>query len=212
MMKVVLVHGKASWMQEVLKKMEASTRVIPLLHHYPVSTEPEEMWEHGNVMLGFDAGERLIQKLPHDFATKVVWGSRYPHHDATSAWDAMAQLRGANVAEALIARMMGRTRPINSALRLSVRQLRGFPCGTPGALRHSRSPVAGGRVDAAADGIPQASRAAMSVLRLGDADHRTRAVERGTRRRRGAYPLGIVRQSMPVKFQSHRPFCRARFM
>jgi hypothetical protein len=43
--------------------MEASTRVIPLLHHYPVSTEPEETWEHGNVMLGFDAEERLILKL-----------------------------------------------------------------------------------------------------------------------------------------------------
>jgi len=106
-MKVVVAHGKASWMQEVLEKMEASTRVIPLLHHYPVSTEPEEMWEHGNVMLGFDAEERLIQKLPQDFAAKVVWGSRYPHHDATSAWDALARLREANVPEAMIARMIG---------------------------------------------------------------------------------------------------------
>ena len=52
--------------------MEASTRVIPLLHHYPVSTEPEEVWKHGNVMLGFDAEERMIQKLPQDFAGKVV--------------------------------------------------------------------------------------------------------------------------------------------
>ena len=106
-MKVVVAHGKASWMQEVLEKMEASTRVIPLLHHYPVSTEPEEMWEHGNIMLGFDAEERLIQKLPQDFAAKVVWGSRYPHHDATSAWNALARLREANVPEALITRMMG---------------------------------------------------------------------------------------------------------
>jgi predicted TIM-barrel fold metal-dependent hydrolase len=106
-MKVVVAHGKASWMQEVLEKMEASTRVIPLLHHYPVSTEPEAMWEHGNVMLGFDAEERLIQKLPQDFAAKIVWGSRYPHHDATSAWDAMARLRAAKVPETLIARMMG---------------------------------------------------------------------------------------------------------
>jgi uncharacterized protein len=106
-MKVVVAHGKASWMQEVLEKMEASTRVVPLLHRYPVSTEPEEMWEHGNVMLGFDAEERLIRKLPQDFAAKVVWGSRDPHHDATSAWDAIDQLRGANVPEALIKRMMG---------------------------------------------------------------------------------------------------------
>ena len=35
-MKVVVAHGKASWMEEVLEKMEASTRTIPLLHHYPV--------------------------------------------------------------------------------------------------------------------------------------------------------------------------------
>ena len=40
-MKVVVAHGKASWMQEVLEKMEASTRVIPLLHQYPVRTEPK---------------------------------------------------------------------------------------------------------------------------------------------------------------------------
>jgi len=65
------------------------------------------MWEHGNVMLGFDAEERMIQKLPQDFAQKVVWGARYPHHDATSAWDALAKLRAAAVPEPLIARMMG---------------------------------------------------------------------------------------------------------
>jgi len=118
-MKVVVAHGKASWMQEVLEKMEASTRVIPLLHHYPVSTEPEEMWEHGNVMLGFDAEERLIQKLPQDFAAKVVWGSRYPHHDATSAWDALARLREANVPEAMIARMIGQ----NAAAQFGVEPL-----------------------------------------------------------------------------------------
>lgn len=106
-MKVVVAHGKASWMEEVLEKMEASTRVIPLMHHYPVRTDPEEMWEEGKVMLGFDAEERLIQKLPQDFAAKVVWGSRYPQHDTTSAWDAIAMLERAQVPPPLIARMMG---------------------------------------------------------------------------------------------------------
>ena len=78
------------------------------------------MWEHGNVMLGFDAEERLILKLPQDFANKVVWGSRYPHHDATSAWDALARLRGANVPEPLIAQMMGG----NAARQFGVKSLR----------------------------------------------------------------------------------------
>lgn len=106
-MRVVVAHGKASWMEEVLEKMEASTRTIPLLHTYPVRTDVEEMWEDGKVMLGFDAEERLIQKLPHDFAEKVVWGSRYPHHDATSALDAIAMLTEARVEEPVIAKMLG---------------------------------------------------------------------------------------------------------
>lgn len=107
-MKVVVAHGKASWMEEVLEKMEASTRVVPLLHYYPVRTDVEEMWEEGHVMLGFDAEERLIQKLPHQFAEKIIWGSRYPHHDTTSAWDAIQQLTKANVDESTMARMLGR--------------------------------------------------------------------------------------------------------
>jgi predicted TIM-barrel fold metal-dependent hydrolase len=106
-MKVVVAHGKASWMEEVLEKMESSTRTIPLLHYYPVRTDVEEMWEEGHVMLGFDAEERLIRKLPGDFAEKVVWGSRYPHHDTTSAWDAIESLSAARVDEPIIARMLG---------------------------------------------------------------------------------------------------------
>ena len=106
-MRVVMAHGKASWMEEVLEKMEASTRVIPLQHYYPVSTEPEETWEEGCVMLGFDAEERLIQELPHAYERKVVWGSRYPHHDTSSAWDAIEALTRADVERPVIARMMG---------------------------------------------------------------------------------------------------------
>ena len=106
-MKVVMAHGKASWMEEVLEKMEASTRVIPLQHYYPVSTEPEETWDEGRVMLGFDAEERLIQELPYSFEKKIVWGSRYPHHDTTSAWDAIETLAQADVDRPVIARMMG---------------------------------------------------------------------------------------------------------
>ena len=106
-MKVVVAHGKASWMEEVLEKMEASIRTIPLLNYYPVRTDVAEMWAEGHVMLGFDAEERMIQQLPDDFAAKIVWGSRYPHHDTTSAWDAIETLTQADVAEPTIARMLG---------------------------------------------------------------------------------------------------------
>jgi predicted TIM-barrel fold metal-dependent hydrolase len=102
-----VVVAQASLMEEVIEKMEASTRVVPLLHYYPVRTDPEEMWEEGRVLLGFDAEERLIQRLPHLFAEKIVWGSRYPHHDTTSAWDAIALLTQAQVDDTSIARMLG---------------------------------------------------------------------------------------------------------
>jgi predicted TIM-barrel fold metal-dependent hydrolase len=123
-LKVVVAHGKASWMEEVLEKMEASTRVIPLLHLYPVRTDVEEMWDEGRVMLGMDAEERLIQKLPEDFAAKVVWGSRYPHHDTTSARDAIAALANANVAESTIARMMG----VNAAGQFAIELKHAVSC------------------------------------------------------------------------------------
>lgn len=106
-MKVVMAHGKASWMEEVLEKMEASALTTPLLHRYPVRTDTEEMWEEGRVLLGFDAEERLIQRLPDTFEAKVVWGSHYPRQEATSAWDAIDTLTGAGLSERAIARMLG---------------------------------------------------------------------------------------------------------
>jgi predicted TIM-barrel fold metal-dependent hydrolase len=118
-MKVVVAHGKASWMEEVLEKMEASTRTVPLLNYYPVRTDVEEMWEEGHVMLGFDAEERLIQRLPHQFAEKIVWGSRYPHQDTTSAWDAIETLTQARVDEPTIARMLGENAAAQFGVKLA---------------------------------------------------------------------------------------------
>jgi predicted TIM-barrel fold metal-dependent hydrolase len=116
-MKMVVAHGKATWMEEVLEKMEASTRTIPLQHFYPVRTDPEEMWREGHVMLGFDAEERGVQHLPHRYVEKVVWGSRFPNQDTTSAWDAIEALSGARVAEPTIARMLS----VNAAQQFGVK-------------------------------------------------------------------------------------------
>ena len=105
--KMVVAHGKATWMEEVLEKVEASTKVIALQHFYPVRTDPEEMWEESHAMLGFDADERGVQQLPERYSEKVVWGSRYPHHDTTSAQEAIETLTNADVSESVIARMLG---------------------------------------------------------------------------------------------------------
>ncbi len=106
-LKVSLPHGKASWMEEVLEKMEASTRTLPLSYHYPIRTDPEVMWEEAQVLLGFDSEERLVQALPEVFRHKATWGSRYPHHDTTSAWDAIERLTNAQVDAESQARLLG---------------------------------------------------------------------------------------------------------
>jgi predicted TIM-barrel fold metal-dependent hydrolase len=69
-------------------------------------------------MLGFDADERGILRLLHHYAEKVVWGSRYPQQDTTTAWEAIARLSEAHVDEAAIARMLGG----NAAEQLGVEQ------------------------------------------------------------------------------------------
>lgn len=105
--KLVVAHSKATWMEEVLEKVEASTKTMPLTHFFPVRTDVEEFWEESKVLLGFDADERGIQRMPERYCEKVVWGSRYPHDDTTSAWDAIAVLRDAEVPEEMIKRVMG---------------------------------------------------------------------------------------------------------
>ena len=105
-MKTILAHGKASWLEELLEKMEASTRVIPPVHYYPVRTDPEQMWDEGEILVGFDAEERMIHARASVYASKVVWGSRYPHHDTTSAWDAIDTLTQAGLEPSSISDMM----------------------------------------------------------------------------------------------------------
>jgi predicted TIM-barrel fold metal-dependent hydrolase len=106
-MKVVVAHGKATWMEEVLEKFSSSSRVIALQHFYPIRTDAEKFWADGRVMLGFDADERGVRRMPERFSDKVIWGSRYPHDDTTSAWEAIDMLRQARVDESVIAQMMG---------------------------------------------------------------------------------------------------------
>jgi predicted TIM-barrel fold metal-dependent hydrolase len=52
-------------------------------------------------------GGATWSRLPHQFAEKIVWGSRYPQQDTTSAWDAIQTLTQANIDEPTIARMLG---------------------------------------------------------------------------------------------------------
>ena len=69
------------------------------------------------------------------------------HHDATSAWDALTRLRGANVPEPLIARMMG-----GNAARQFAIGVAQFECGKDqrSGVRPARSGAPSGKGSPAA--------------------------------------------------------------
>ncbi len=76
------ILGEVVW-----RRWKPEPRTFPLLHYYPVRTDTKELWEEGNVMLGFDAEERIIQRLPQLCRKENRLGlAFYPHHDTTTGW------------------------------------------------------------------------------------------------------------------------------
>ncbi len=105
-LKIVMAHSKASWLHILLEKVETYVTLIPR-HTIPVRPDAEEVFFESQAAIGFDSDEVVVQRLPDRFEQKVVWGSRYPNHDTTSAWDAIQILTKADVSESTIARMLG---------------------------------------------------------------------------------------------------------
>ena len=105
-LKIVMAHSKASWLHIFLEKVETYVTLIPR-HTIAVRPDAEEAFFESQAAIGFDSDEVVVQRLPDRFEQKVVWGSRYPNHDTTSAWDAIQTLTRADVSESTIARMLG---------------------------------------------------------------------------------------------------------
>ena len=105
-LKIVMAHSKASWLHIFLEKVETYVTLIPR-HTIAVRPDAEEVFFESQAAIGFDSDEVVVQRLPDRFEQKVVWGSRYPIHDTTSAWDAIQTLSRADVSESTIARMLG---------------------------------------------------------------------------------------------------------
>jgi predicted TIM-barrel fold metal-dependent hydrolase len=106
-LKMVFAHGKATWIPLALEKVETYVLTLLPTHGLPITSDPEGLWEQHPAMLGFDADELGIQRLPEDYEEKVVWGSRYPHYDTMSARDAIQMLTQAGVSRQAVARMLG---------------------------------------------------------------------------------------------------------
>ncbi len=101
-----MCHAGASWLELALEKAETYLWLFPA-GPIPVSLEPEHLWFERSTMVTFDAWEESVAELHDVYSSAVNWGSRSPHHDASSPQEALALLEGKCVPGETIARMMG---------------------------------------------------------------------------------------------------------
>lgn len=104
-LRLSLSHAGASWFELALEKAETYLWLFP--GPLPVSLEPEKLWLERDTAVAFDAWEDSVGILSEVYGRAGVWGSRYPHHDASTPEEAIAMLERNEVSEGRIAAMMG---------------------------------------------------------------------------------------------------------
>lgn len=111
-LKLALLHGSASMTPLTLEKAETYLWLgsgSGAVGQTPVSLEPEDVWLEHRTLASFPSWERSVGRLAEKMPAvgdKAAWGSRYPHHDAGSPAEAIANLRAENLADARIQALM----------------------------------------------------------------------------------------------------------
>jgi predicted TIM-barrel fold metal-dependent hydrolase len=103
--RLALLHAGASWLELALEKAETYLWLFP--GPLQVSLEPEELWFERPTLVTFDAWEDSVAELHDVYGSAVAWGSRYPHHDASTPAEARALLDKAGVPAATATAMLG---------------------------------------------------------------------------------------------------------
>jgi predicted TIM-barrel fold metal-dependent hydrolase len=109
-LKLALLHGGASIVPLAIEKAETYLWLSPqsvFAQAMPVSLEPEHVWAAHPSLVSFDGWESAAARLPDHFSGKAAWGSRYPHHDASTPAEAIALLERYDVPAEVVTRMMG---------------------------------------------------------------------------------------------------------
>ena len=105
-LKLALCHAGAAWFELVLEKAETYLWLFPP-GPVPVTLEPDELWLDDTTLVTFDAWEDSVAILSDVYHRVGAWGSRYPHHDATTPDEAIAMLERHHVDATTVAQMMG---------------------------------------------------------------------------------------------------------
>jgi predicted TIM-barrel fold metal-dependent hydrolase len=105
-LKLALCHAGAAWFELALEKSETYLWLFPA-GPVPVTLEPEELWLEQATLVVFDAWEDSVGIISDLYGRVGAWGSRYPHHDATTPDEAIAMLERHHVDATAVGQMMG---------------------------------------------------------------------------------------------------------
>ncbi|MEE9284410.1 MAG: amidohydrolase family protein [Dehalococcoidia bacterium] len=104
-LKLGYLHSGAYWAPLALEKSETYLWLAPQMK--PVSLEPAEVFYGRPSLVSFDSWESAVRRLVDLYEGIAAWGSRYPHHDATDAWEAIENLQEGGVPGDVVRRYMG---------------------------------------------------------------------------------------------------------
>lgn len=103
-LKLAFAGAGASLIPLTLEKSETYLTVASYIRD--VSLEPEHIFVERPSLVTFDTWESTVARLHDAFSPFAAWGSRYPHHDGSTAHEAMAMLQKHNVPAAETQRLM----------------------------------------------------------------------------------------------------------
>ena len=104
-LKVQFSHSGTAWLPTALEKAEGYLWLTR--QEEPVSLDPEAVFHNRATLVTFSACDGSVRRMPSLFEKTGAWSSRYPNHDASSAWDAIEDLRQGGVPETIIEGLMG---------------------------------------------------------------------------------------------------------
>lgn len=106
-LKLAFAGARAALIPLTLEKSETYLTVASYIRD--VSLEPEHIFLERPSLVTFDTWESTVARLHDVFSPIAAWGSRYPHHDASTAHEAVAMLKKYNVPADVTKKMMGGT-------------------------------------------------------------------------------------------------------
>jgi predicted TIM-barrel fold metal-dependent hydrolase len=104
-LRLAFLGAGASWIPLTLEKSETYLWLFSGIRD--VSLEPEHVFFGRPSLVGFDAWEEPVARLPDVFGSVAAWGSRYPRHDTSTLGEVRTMLAQHAVGEGTVDAYLG---------------------------------------------------------------------------------------------------------